>query len=99
MEIEKIGKLARQASKELIIIPDIKISKMLERTSELILENRAIVLEANTKDIKKISQTEAKKAFIDRLKLTESRVDDICKTLMTQMTDIERLFLLHNFAI
>ncbi len=80
MEIERIGKLGRQASKELINIPDFKISQMLERTSELILENRATVLEANAEDIKKVSST-GKRAFIDRLKLTESRVNDICKTL------------------
>ena len=53
LEIERIGKLGRQASKELINIPDFKISQMLERTSELILENRATVLEANAEDIKK----------------------------------------------
>ena len=80
MEIERIGKLGRQASKELINIPDFKISQLLERTSELILDNRANVLEANSEDIKKVSPTE-KRAFIDRLKLTESRVNDICKTL------------------
>ena len=80
LEIERIGKLGRQASKELINIPDFKISQMLERTSELILENRANVLEANAEDIKKVSST-GKRAFIDRLKLTESRVNDICKTL------------------
>ena len=80
MEIERIGKLARQASKELINIPDFKISQMLERTSELILHNRASVLDANTEDIKKVSSIE-KRAFIDRLKLTESRVNDICMTL------------------
>ncbi len=80
MEIERIGKLARQASKELINIPNFKISQMLERTSELILDNRAAVLKANAEDIKRVSSTE-KRAFIDRLKLTESRVNDICKTL------------------
>ncbi len=80
MEIERVGKLARQASKELINIPDFKISQMLKRTSELILDNRASVLDANTEDIKKVSSTE-KRAFIDRLKLTESRVNDICVTL------------------
>ncbi len=83
MEIEKTGKLARQASKELITIPDVKISQMLERTSELIFEKRASVLKANLEDIKSVSQTNSQKAFIDRLKLNESRVDDICKTLKT----------------
>ncbi len=81
MEIEKIGKLARQASKELIIIPDVKISRMLERTSELILDNKTAVLEANALDIKKVSPTEVKKAFVDRLQLNDKRLDDICKTL------------------
>ena len=46
LEIEKIGKLARQASKELITVPDIKISQMLEGTSELILDNITSVLDA-----------------------------------------------------
>mgnify|MGYP000181543943 CR=1 FL=1 len=53
MEIEKIGKSARQASKELITVPDIRISQMLERTSELILDNITSVLDANAEDIKK----------------------------------------------
>jgi len=81
LQIERIGKLARQASKELIVIPDKKISEMLQRTSQLISDNRDVVLHANEQDIKKISQTDVKTAFLDRLKLTGSRVDDICKTL------------------
>ena len=81
LEIEKIGKSARQASKELITVPDIKISQMLERTSELILDNITSVLDANAEDIKKVSLAEEKKSFVDRLKLTENRVNDICKTL------------------
>ncbi len=81
MQLEKIGKLARQASKELITIPDEKISAVLHSTSELILSNKTSVLQANELDLRKIHDIKVKKAFLDRLKLTDCRLDDICRTL------------------
>ena len=65
LELERIGKLARQASKELINIPNFKISQMLERTSELILDNRAAVLKANAEDIKRVSSSEKRSFTIE----------------------------------
>ena len=81
MQLEKIGKLARQASKELVTIPDEKISAVLRSTSELILSNKTAVLQANELDLRKIHDLKVKKAFLDRLKLTDCRLDDICRTL------------------
>ena len=78
-ELEKIGKLAKECSQELMNMKTAKKNSVLVNVADSIFENKQKILEANEKDIKNAQEKGIKESLIDRLKLDSNRINDIVK--------------------
>jgi glutamate-5-semialdehyde dehydrogenase len=74
MQIHDLLKDAVEASRTLYSVSDETISTILKDTAQTLLENKALVLEANAKDLAKMDASDPK---YDRLKLTDDRLQGI----------------------
>ena len=75
------GENARSASRELATINTIIKNKALKCIAEEIEANRDLIKKENEKDLENGKQKGLSKAFIDRLALTDSRIDGMIKVL------------------
>ena len=75
--LKKIGIKAKKASLSLNKVNHIKIKKILNTYSNLILTNKKSIIRENLKDIK----NSKRKHLIDRLALNEKRIESICKSI------------------
>ena len=71
--LEKIGKNARKAFKDLKDVKHNKIKKVLDNYSKEILNNKSILIKKNLKDVKNVKR----KNLVDRLILNDKRIDSI----------------------
>lgn len=74
MELEQMGKLAKEASRNLI-----KLSKPVKNTCLLavadnLIDNTEVILEANKKDLEKGRENHMPESLLDRLCLTKERI-------------------------
>ncbi len=71
--LEKIGKNARKAFKDLKDVKHNKIKKVLDNYSKEILNNKSILIKKNLKDVKNVKR----KNLVDRLILNDKRIESI----------------------
>ena len=81
MDLIKIGKLAKSASKELSKLNTDTKNKILLESAKALLENQENILIANKKDVQEAIKKEIKNAFIDRLTLNEKRINEMAQGL------------------
>ena len=84
MEPQKIiekAQAARKAAIKLANTPTEDKDKALLRMAESIKQNKNRILEANRKDVENANREKLPKALVDRLKLDDSKIDDIARSL------------------
>ena len=81
-EVESLGKKSSMAARKLASLSTLRKNKALESISEAILENKEAIKEANRLDLADAEKNGLSSAMIDRLTLTESRIEDMAKGLV-----------------
>lgn len=76
--INPIFEQVKRASRSLTLIPDSRRDEILLAVADAIVENEAILLEANAKDL---SRMEKSNPLYDRLQLTHDRLDGIASDM------------------
>ncbi len=77
--LEKMCAAAKAASAKLAILGGGEKNRALAALRAHIDQNRASILAENAKDVEDAKKNGLKSSLIDRLTLTEKRIDDICK--------------------
>jgi glutamate-5-semialdehyde dehydrogenase len=77
----QVASRARQAARQLAVATGAQKNAWLTRSAELIRERRAALLEANDRDCTAAQQAGLSGALIDRLRLTEARLEAIARGL------------------
>lgn len=78
-DIQKLGAAAKAASRILAVAGTAKKNQALDNIRALLLENREKILAANAIDMENAEKNGLKKAFQDRLLLTDARISDIAE--------------------
>ncbi|MCM8527738.1 MAG: gamma-glutamyl-phosphate reductase, partial [Lentisphaeraceae bacterium] len=81
-EVEKLGKKSQLSARKLASLSTLRKNKALESISEAILEKKDAIKEANRLDLIEAEKNGLSSAMIDRLTLTESRIEDMAKGLV-----------------
>lgn len=81
-EVEKLGRKSQLAARKLASLSTLRKNKALESISEAILDNKEAIKEANRLDLIEAENAGLSSAMIDRLTLTESRIEDMAKGLV-----------------
>ena len=81
MEIRLIGEAAKKASVKVAQLSTEEKNRVLLKAADALLENRESILNINRKDVENAVANGVKQAFIDRLTLTEKRLEDMAKGL------------------
>jgi glutamate-5-semialdehyde dehydrogenase len=79
--IETLGQAARSASQWLAHAPEIQINAALISTALALRQNMDVILAANQKDLDVASYKQLAPALIDRLTLTEARIEAMAQGL------------------
>lgn len=74
MELEQIGKRAKEAAGILNKTGQVEKNRGLVAVSKALLAKKSEIMEANEKDVKAAKEKGVKEALIDRLRLTEERI-------------------------
>lgn len=82
-QMNEIGQRARAASKKLGLASAAERTRALERMAELIRANSSTILQANALDMKEARAKGLTPAMLDRLELTEDRIEGMVKGLET----------------
>lgn len=82
MDIIEIGKRAKEASRRLAILPTVKKNEALISVAEALKNNCAAILKANEADVKNAKENGMSEAFIDRLSLSEARVQGMADGIL-----------------
>lgn len=77
-----IGSRAKEASYDLSITETREKNKALEEMAKALLENKGEILKANGIDIEIAKEKGTKEAMLDRLRLTEERIEGMAKGLL-----------------
>lgn len=77
-----MGAAAKAAERVLAVAGTKKKNDALEAIRLALLKNKQRILEANSADIEEAEKTGIKKAFMDRLLLTNERIDDVAKGVL-----------------
>lgn len=77
-----IGSRAKEASYDLSVIETREKNKALEEMAKSLLENKEEILKANGIDIKIAKEKGTKEAMLDRLRLTEERIESMANGLL-----------------
>jgi len=86
--INKIALSARSAEKQLSVMTSDEKNKVLTDMAESILAFRMKIKKANDKDIAAAKKDNKNKAFIDRLKLDDRRIDDMAQ-MIREVVDLD----------
>ncbi len=78
-ELIEIGNSAKRASKVLITLTKPRKNEALLKIAEALIAHTADIIYANDKDIEKAKAKGTSEAMIDRLKLTEARIEQIAE--------------------
>lgn len=76
-ELASKGKAAKQAARTLAKLDTLTKNKALETIADTLLAQQAVILEANQKDIEAGRTNGLSEALLDRLLLTQARLEDI----------------------
>ncbi len=79
--MQDIGEQARAAAAELAFAPAEQKQKALEAAADTVWERRALIIEANAKDLEFGREKGLSTAMMDRLMLDEARIEGICSSL------------------
>lgn len=79
MELEQMGKLAKEASRSLVKLSQPVKNACLVTVARNLVENTDIILEANEKDIENGRKNNMPESLLDRLKLTKERINGIAE--------------------
>ena len=79
--LEKLGKQAKTAAAEMALMSTEKKNKILIKMASVLRENIDAILTSNSRDINIANEKGAPTAFIDRLTLTKSRIEDMAQGL------------------
>ncbi len=79
MELEQMGKLAKEASRSLVKLSQPVKNACLVTVARNLVENTDVILEANEKDIENGRKNNMPESLLDRLKLTKERIDGIAE--------------------
>ncbi|MBQ8931866.1 MAG: glutamate-5-semialdehyde dehydrogenase [Ruminiclostridium sp.] len=83
--IDELGKKAKAASGECATLTEIKKNEILKEISDLLLASKEEIIAENKKDIENAHKNNMTKALIDRLTLTEARIDGMAEGVMQVM--------------
>ena len=81
MEIAKIGEAAKKASVKTAQLSTEVKNSILQKSADALIKNRERIIEINKEDVKKALENGVKQSFIDRLTLTEKRIEDMAAGL------------------
>ncbi len=88
MQLEIMGKKAKEAAREIArLSADVK-SKLLKATADLLVKEAETILKENKTDIENAENAGIKGAYIDRLTLTFARIDEIALGIK-QVADLQ----------
>lgn len=79
MELEQMGKLAKEASRSQLKLSQPVKNACLVTVARNLVENTDTILEANEKDIENGRKNNMPESLLDRLKLTSERIDGIAE--------------------
>lgn len=80
-DLIQMGKKAREAAVVLSVLPTTKKNQALCHAAEALLAAKADILEANAADVAAAKEAGIKGAFIDRLTLTDKRLEEMAEGL------------------
>ncbi len=79
--LKQIGKLAKEAASFMGKLAQPEKNKGLSEVAKALVEQKAFLLEENEKDVKKAKENGMKASLIDRLRLTEARIEAMAEGL------------------
>ncbi|QZY56815.1 glutamate-5-semialdehyde dehydrogenase [Crassaminicella profunda] len=85
MSLVEKCKVLHEASRALATIDTKSKNKALQEVAFSLKEHEAFILEENRKDIEKAKNNNMKESLIDRLRLSEKRIDDMIEGIKTIM--------------
>lgn len=77
MEISKIGEAAKKASIRTAQLSTGVKNDILQKSADALIRNKERIIEINKEDVKNAVKNGVKQSFIDRLTLTEKRIEDM----------------------
>ena len=80
--ILELGKKAKEASKKLAIIDTNTKNAVLTAVAKALIEKRELIKAENKKDLEYGKEKGISSALLDRLELTDSRIDGMAKSLI-----------------
>ena len=80
--IVELGKKAKEASKKLMIIDTNTKNAVLTAVSKALIEKKELIKAENKKDLEYGKEKGISSALLDRLELTDSRIDGMAKSLI-----------------
>lgn len=78
-ELEKMGAAAKSAERVLALAGTTRKNNALHAINDALLRNKEKILAANAKDMKNAEKRGIKKSFMDRLLLTQERIESIAR--------------------
>lgn len=79
MELEQMGKLAKEAARRMIKLSQPEKNACLAAVAKNLIDETDAILEANRKDIENGEKNNMPPALLDRLRLTEERINSIAE--------------------
>ena len=92
MEISKIGEAAKKASIKTAQLSTGVKNDILQKSADALIRNKERIIEINKEDVKNAVKNGVKQSFIDRLTLTEKRIEDMAAGLRDIAMFKEKLF-------
>ncbi|RKI41355.1 glutamate-5-semialdehyde dehydrogenase [bacterium D16-51] len=86
--IEELGQKAAAAKSRIAAASAGEKNRILEKIAEILRENKEAILAENEKDIDKAKENGITEVMVDRLRLTESRIDGIADACL-QLVNLE----------
>lgn len=81
LSVEELGKIAKTASKKLAKLNTNEKNEILRQIKKSLLDEKTSILEANAKDIEIGKENNMPEGLIDRLLLTEERINQMAKAV------------------
>lgn len=79
--LNEIGRKAKIAARELATLRELEKNQILEKIAESLIKNEQNILEANAVDIKEGKKMGLSEGLLDRLLLTEKRIEDMADSV------------------
>ncbi len=83
--IDELGKKAKEAAKTSAALSQVKKNEILEEIAKSLLENTELIITENQKDIDEAYKNGMAQAKIDRLTLTEARIEGMAEGVLQVM--------------